>query len=64
VGGEGGGNAERPGRNCDCRQGETSVDWRLGVVEDYERGKRDEGEGKKCSTQGLDASAPWNGPKE
>jgi hypothetical protein len=36
----------------------------MGVVENYEGGKRDEGEGEKCSTKSLDARAHWDGVKE
>ena len=50
MGGEGGGNAKCPGGDCNCRQSETSIDWRMPVVAEYERGKRDEGEGEECST--------------
>jgi hypothetical protein len=34
------------------------------VVEDYEGGKRDEGEGEKCGTKSLDVRAHWEDVKE
>lgn len=64
MGGESGGNAERPGGNCNCGQGETSVDWHMSVVEDYEGGKGEEGEREECSTESVDARGHWDRVRE